>query len=100
KDAEEWGITAKDVSFDFTKIVKRSRDVAMRNSKGVEYLFKKNKVEHIPGFGKLLGKGKIEVSKDGKATETVSAKHIIVATGARPRAIPGVAFDGKKIISS
>ena len=100
KHADEWGISYKDLSFDFTKIIKRSRDVAMRNSKGVEYLFKKNKVDHIPGFGKLLGKGKIDVSTGGKTTDTVTAKHIIVATGARPRTLPGVTIDGKKVISS
>src|SRR6266404_4471952 len=76
KSAAEWGISYKDLQFDFPKIIKRSRDVAMRNSKGVEYLFKKNKIEHIPGFGKLRGNGKIEVSRDGKPVETVSAKHV------------------------
>ncbi|MBI1807960.1 MAG: dihydrolipoyl dehydrogenase, partial [Ignavibacteria bacterium] len=100
KHADEWGITYKDLAFDFSKIIKRSRDVAMRNSKGIEYLFKKNKVEHIPGYGKLISKGKIDVTKDGKPSETVSAKHIIVATGARPRTIPNVKIDGKQVISS
>jgi len=100
KEAAEWGFSYENLSFDFSKIIKRSRDVAMRNSKGVEYLFKKNKIEHISGFGKLLGKGKIEVSKDGKPTDTVSAKHIIVATGARARSIPGVKIDGKQVITS
>ncbi len=100
KHADEWGITYKDLKFDFSKIIERSRKVATINSKGVEYLFKKNKIEHISGFGKLLGKGKIEVSKDGKPTDTVLAKHIIVATGARPRMLPNVKIDGKQIISS
>jgi len=100
KHAEDWGITYKDLKVDFPKIVERSRKVANINSKGVEYLFKKNKIEHIPGFGKLLGKGKIEVSKDGKATETIQAKNIIVATGARPRTLPNVKIDGKQVISS
>ena len=100
KHADEWGITYKDLQFDFPKIIARSRKVAQLNSKGVEYLFKKNKIEHISGFGKLLGSGKVEVSNGGKVSETVSAKHIIVATGARARTIPGVAIDGKQIISS
>jgi dihydrolipoamide dehydrogenase len=98
--ADEWGISFKDLKFDFSKIVKRSRDVALRNSKGVEYLFKKNKIEHIAGVGTITGKGKIEVSKDGKSTGAVTANHIIIATGARPRTIPGVQIDGTKIISS
>ncbi|HLX12439.1 MAG TPA: dihydrolipoyl dehydrogenase [Bacteroidota bacterium] len=100
RHAEEWGIAYKDLSFDFSKIVARSRDVALRNSKGVEYLFKKNKIEHIPGFGKLLGGGAIEVTAKDKPASKVTATHIIIATGARARAIPGVPFDGTKVISS
>src|ERR1041385_1499850 len=100
KHADEWGITYKDLQFDFSKIISRSRKVAQLNSKGVEYLFKKNKIEHIPGFGKLLGNGKIDVSNNDKTVETVTAKHIIVATGARARTIPGVTIDGKQVISS
>ncbi|MBU1298123.1 MAG: dihydrolipoyl dehydrogenase [Bacteroidetes bacterium] len=100
KHANEFGITYQNLEFDFKKIIKRSRDVVLRNSKGVEYLFKKNKIDHISGFGKIIGKGKIEVSKDGKPVETVESKHIIIATGARPRSIPDVAIDRKKIISS
>lgn len=100
KNSDEWGIHHKDLSFDFGRIIKRSRDVALRNSKGVEYLFKKYKVEHISGFGRLAGKGKIEVEWEGRPVETVSAKHLIVATGARPRSLPGIAIDGKRVISS
>ncbi len=100
KHADEWGITYKDLKFDFPKIIERSRKVATINSKGVEYLFKKNKIEHISGFGKLVAKGKIEVNKEGKSVETISAKHIIIATGARPRTLPNVKIDGKLVISS
>ena len=83
KRADEFGITFKDLSFDFPKVIRRSRDVALRNSKGVEYLFKKNKIELISGIGKIIGKGKIEVSKADKPSETIISKHIIIATGAR-----------------
>lgn len=100
KHSEEFGINLDNIKFDFKKIIKRSRDVALRNSKGVEYLFKKNKINHISGFGKIISNGKIEVSKEGKITEIVTAKHIIIATGARPRTIPGINIDGKKIITS
>ncbi|MBI1804073.1 MAG: dihydrolipoyl dehydrogenase [Ignavibacteria bacterium] len=100
KHADEWGISYKDLRFDFKKIIERSRKVAQINSKGIEYLFKKNKIEHIPGFGKLIGKGKVEISKDGKPTGSVSAPHVIIATGARPRTIPNVTIDGKQVISS
>lgn len=98
--SEEWGISCAEVKVDFSKVIKRSRDVASLNSRGVEYLFKKNKVEHISGRGRLLGKGKIEVTMEGKASETVSAAHVILATGARARSLPGVAIDGKKVVSS
>jgi len=104
--ADRWGISCKSLSFDFPKIIKRSRDVALLNSKGVEYLFKKNKIEHIHGSGKLAGPGTpggpgmVEVSAGGKPMETIRARHIILATGARPRSIPGVAIDGKKVIGS
>ncbi len=97
--ADEWGISVKDLRFDFSKIIKRSRDVALRNSKGVEYLFKKNKIEHIPGSGKLTSPGKIAVTSNGKS-ETLTSKHIIIATGARARSLPNVAIDKKQIISS
>ncbi len=100
KHAADFGISYKDLSFDWPKIIARSRKVATINSKGVEYLFKKNKIEHISGFGKLLGKGMVEVSKDGKPVETVSAKHIIVATGARARTLPNITIDRKQVITA
>ncbi len=100
KHANEFGISYENLQFDFKKIIKRSRDVALRNSKGVEYLFKKHKIDLISGHGKIVGKGNIEVSKDGKLAETINTKHTIIATGARPRSIPGVEIDRKKIISS
>jgi len=98
--ADEFGVSAKDISFDFPKIIKRSRDVALRNSKGVEYLFKKNKIDLIQGFGRIIEKGKIEISKDGKPIETLSAKNIVIATGARPRTFPNMKIDGKQVITS
>src|SRR5438132_14173850 len=99
KEADEWGISCKELKFDFPKIVRRSRDVADRNSKGVEYLFKKNKIEHIKGRGTLAGNGKIEVTRDGKGAESVTAKSIIIATGARAPPLPNVKIDGKQVIS-
>jgi dihydrolipoamide dehydrogenase len=100
KHANEFGISYQNLEFDFKKIIKRSRDVALRNSKGVEYLFKKNKIDHISGFGKIIGKGKIQVIKDGKPETTITSEHIIIASGARPRSIPGVEIDRKNIITS
>lgn len=96
KHAEAFGLTVKDVSFDVKKIVDRSRKVAGQLSGGVKHLLKKNKVEVIDGMGKLLGKGKVEVTKGDQKTE-ITAKHIIIATGARARTLPGLEADGKLV---
>lgn len=96
--AADYGVVASDVKPDFEKMVARSRDVAGNMSKGIEFLFKKNKIETIKGFGKLVGNGKVEVTdSDGKKQE-ITAKHIILATGARSRELPNLKQDGKKII--
>lgn len=95
--AEEFGLEVKELSFNLDKVVKRSRGVASQLSKGVGFLLKKNKVEVFDGQGRLAGKGKLSVEKDGKAVAELSAKHIILATGARARALPGLEPDGKLI---
>ncbi|MBI4418307.1 MAG: dihydrolipoyl dehydrogenase [Ignavibacteriales bacterium] len=100
KRSDEFGISHKDLSVDFTKIIKRSRDVSERITKGVEFLMKKNKIDVLKGFGKLTGKATVSVSNDGKVTDTIKSKAVILATGGRPRTIPGVAIDRKKIITS
>jgi dihydrolipoamide dehydrogenase len=100
KKAEEFGFSYKDLTFDFGKIIKRSRDVADRISKGVEYLMKKNKIEVISGTAKLTARNSIEVTKDGKVVDTIKTKFTILATGGRPRSIPGATIDRKKIITS
>jgi len=100
KKAGEFGFSFTDLKFDFTKIIKRSRDVADRVSKGVEYLMKKNKIEVINGTAKLTGKNSIEVSKDGKVVDIIKTKFTLVATGGRPRSISGVAIDRKKVLTS
>ncbi len=94
---DEFGLSAKDMGFDIKKIVKRSRDVAAQLSGGISHLLKKNKVTVFDGWGKLQGGGKLTVEKDGKVFETLSAKHIIVATGARARVLPGFEPGGKLI---
>jgi dihydrolipoamide dehydrogenase len=79
-------------------MVKRSRDVAEGMSKGIQFLFRKNKIEHLAGFGKIKPGKKVEVTgSDGKVTE-YSANHIIIATGARSKELPNLKQDGKKII--
>jgi dihydrolipoamide dehydrogenase len=96
--AKDYGIDVKDASPDMAAMVKRSRDVAAGMSKGVQFLFKKNKIDQIEGHGKLKKGGKVEVTDaSGKKTD-YDAKHIILATGARSRELPALKIDNKKII--
>jgi dihydrolipoamide dehydrogenase len=97
KHAESYGIEATGTPR-FDAIIKRSRGVADKMSKGVQFLMKKNKIDVIMGFGKLQAAGKIEVTdKDGKK-HIVEGRHIIIATGGRSRELPALKQDGKKII--
>jgi dihydrolipoamide dehydrogenase len=96
--AESLGLKAEKVSFDVEKLIGRSRNVAGKLSKGVGFLMKKNKVEVIEGAATFTAKNTLEVTKDGKVVDTVTAKNIVIATGARARTIPGVLeADGKNI---
>ena len=95
--ADQFGLVAKDISFDITKVVKRSRDVAKRLSGGVKHLLNKNKVTVIDGAGRLAGTGKIAVADGGKDIAELAAKHIILATGARALELPGLEADGKLV---
>lgn len=98
--ADEWGITTGDIGFDFGRMIKRSRGVADRISKGVEYLMKKNNVTVLQGTARLASPGAIEVRSEGKPVETVHATNTIIATGARPRSIPSITIDRQRIITS
>jgi dihydrolipoamide dehydrogenase len=93
----DFGLKAKDVGYDFPKVIKRSRQVAGQLNRGVQHLMKKNKVQVFDGHGRLDGKKTVAVTKDGKDTESVQAEHIILATGARARTLPGLEPDGKRI---
>ncbi len=95
--AQDYGITVKEANADFPSIIKRSRNVADGMSSGIAYLMKKNKVDVVNGFGKVKAGNKVNVTIDGKSTD-YSAKHIIIATGARSRELPNLPQDGKKII--
>jgi dihydrolipoamide dehydrogenase len=97
KHADAYGFSASNVTFDLKKVVDRSRKVANQLSNGVKHLLKKNKVEVFDGHGRLNGPGKLKVEKDGKPVADLSAKHIILATGARARALPGLEPDGKLV---
>jgi dihydrolipoamide dehydrogenase len=99
--AGDYGLAAGDVAFDLPKVVERSRKVAGRLSAGVQHLLKKNKVTVFDGHGRLDGKAgdkrKIHVSKDGKGVADLTAKHVILASGARARQLPGLESDGKLV---
>jgi dihydrolipoamide dehydrogenase len=95
--AGDFGLTAENIGFDAAKVVARSRAVARQLSNGVGFLMRKNKVTVVMGEGKLAGKGKVAVTKDGKSVADLEAKHIILATGARARSLPGIEPDGKLI---
>ena len=91
---DEFGFSATDVSYDFAKVIKRSRKVAKQLSDGVTYLMKKNKITVIDGEARLAGPGKLAVAKDGAAVGEVVAPHIVLATGAHARELPGLEADG------
>ena len=93
----DYGFSAKDIRYDAGKVVARSRAVANQLSNGVAYLLKKNKVEVFDGQGRLAGKGRLAVEKDGKAVADLAAAHIILATGARARVLPGLEPDGERV---
>ena len=98
KHAEDYGLSVENPDKDFTKVVKRSRNVAEGMSNGIKFLMKKNKIDVINGFGKVKPGKKIDVTaEDGTITE-YSADHIVIATGARSRELPALKQDGKKVI--
>jgi dihydrolipoamide dehydrogenase len=98
KHSANYGITTTGVNHDFGAVIKRSRGVAEKMSKGVQFLMKKNKIEVIMGYGKVLSRGKVEVKDAGGKTQVVDGKYIIIATGGRTRELPNLKQDGKKVI--
>ncbi|MBI1938607.1 MAG: dihydrolipoyl dehydrogenase [Ignavibacteriales bacterium] len=99
--SNDFGISVQGLSFDFGKIIKRSRDISDRITKNVELLVKKNKIDRIRGLGKLASKNQIEVfDNDGKKIDSINADKIIIATGARPKIFPAIPVDRKNIITS
>ncbi len=99
--AADYGLTVKDAGYDLAKVVARSRTIAARLNAGVKHLLKKNKVTVFDGWGRLDGQAgagrKVHVDKDGKAVADITAQHVILATGARARQLPGLESDGKLV---
>jgi dihydrolipoamide dehydrogenase len=94
---DAYGFAADNPRFDFARVVKRSRQVASQLSAGVKHLLKKNKVTVVDGHGKLAGPQTVAVEKDGKPAATLKSPHIVLATGARARVLPGIEPDGETI---
>ncbi len=99
KRADEFGLKVDSFGFDFKKIIQRSRQVAERLTRGVEFLLRKNNVTKISGYGFILKPNLIGVKTDNDEIE-IEANHIIIATGARPRNLPGIEIDGNHVITS
>jgi dihydrolipoamide dehydrogenase len=99
KHASDYGIIAQgEIKPDFEAIIKRSRGVAEAMSKGVQFLFKKNKIDIIKGYGKLKSTDTVEVTDSNGNIQTYTASHIILATGAHSRQLPNLKQDGEKVI--
>jgi dihydrolipoamide dehydrogenase len=96
----DWGIKVENLGFDWTQVQKRKSDVVAKNSAGVSYLMKKHKITVFNGFGKIAGRGKVEVEAEGGKKETIDTKNIIIATGSVVRPIPGFEVDGKQVVNS
>ena len=94
------GIVAENVRLDFSKVQTRKGDVIKKLAKGVEYLLKKNKVDTFQGVGRLAGRDRVEVRKPDGGTVTLQAKNIMLATGSVPRGLPGLEFDGERVLHS
>jgi dihydrolipoamide dehydrogenase len=104
QDAAEWGISfgKSDLqpSIDMARVQQRKTKIVTGITKGVEFLFKKNKIEWVKGTGRLAGKGQVEVSGGAAGNRTLTGREIIVATGSAPRSVPGIEIDRKLIITS
>jgi dihydrolipoamide dehydrogenase len=100
KESERHGIKVHGLSFDYVQVIKRSREVADRLAKGVEFLLKKNRVPLIAGTGRLESKNRVVIDTPGKGTQQVEADRILIATGSKERTLPGLEVDGKQILTS
>ncbi len=100
KKAEVYGLSAKEVSFDFAKVMERSRGVAGQMAKGIEFLFRKNKVEYFVGRATVAKADAVAITEGEHKGKTLRAKNILIATGCRMRPIPGLEYDGKRVMTS
>ena len=99
-DAATFGLSFDNLSYDWSKVIGRSRNVSGKLAGGIEFLFKKNKVDYVKGFGSVAGEGKVEVKKEDGSTEILDTNKIILATGATSRELPGLPVNGISVVSS
>lgn len=99
KNAAEFGIEVKEFKLNWPAVLARKDKIIKKHAKGVEFLFRKHKIDTVQGWGRVAGPGRVAVEKDGKSTE-VAAKNVLLATGSEARTLPGVEFDGKTIVSN
>ncbi len=100
KHAEEYGLTVKDVGFDFQKVIQRSRGVSDKMAKGIEFLFKGKKVDYVVGDATIEKDKKVNVKSSDGSLKSYTATHILIATGAKPRHLPSLPVDGEKVMTS
>lgn len=100
KKADAYGISVKDVGFDFAKVMERSRGVAGQMAKGIEFLFKKNKVDYFVGRAQVTAPGMVTITEGEHAGKYLKAKNVLLATGCKMRRIPGLEFDGVRVMTS
>jgi len=96
----DYGIKVDNLGFDWTQVQKRKGDIVAKNASGVSYLMKKNKITVFNGFGKIMGKGKVEVALEDGKKQTIDTKNIIIATGSVVKPFPGFETDGKQVVNS
>lgn len=100
KHSGDFGFECKEITVDFGKVMGRSRSVAEKMGKGIEFLFKKNKVDYIVGKAKVIAPGMVEVTEGESKGKYFTANNVLLATGCKPRPLPGVPVDGKRVMTS
>lgn len=98
--ADAFGLAAKDIGFDFTKVMQRSRGVADQMAKGVEFLFRKNKVDYLLGRAQVTVPGMVEITEGPNKGKFFKTKNVLIATGCKPRRLPDVPVDGERVMTS
>ena len=97
--AEEHGILCENIRLDWSRVQARKNKIVLKHSKGIEMLFRKHKIETIPGRGRLLGAGRVEVA-GAEGTREIGARHVILATGSEARLLPGLEIDPQRILTN